>query len=222
MKQHLSIFWWGMSISFLGSLPPGITNLLATQIYHSKGIDAVVSFAAGFVLAESIMIRLALWGMQWMRKSRRFFQLLEWTTAGTLLVFSIGCFVTAENMQQNEVSLSPLLLPAFLMGVVISFINPMHFPFWLGWTGFFVNKGTLISPAQHNLYIVGIIIGTVAGIAVYLPAGPLLLKLFQSNQYLINCIAGLALVIAAFLHIRKMVLIPVATRHDRLFRKNNQ
>ena len=125
-----------------------------------------------------------------------------------------------DSMQQSAAILPNVLLPSFITGVLISLVNPIHIPFWLGWSTVLINKGILTSGhKQYNLYIVGIGTGTMAGFAVYILGEQWLLKAFQSNQYLINCIIGLAFFITAIFHIRKMILVPVAVRHAKLFRR---
>ena len=218
MKQSFKLFYWGMMISFLGSLPPGITNITGTQIFSSKGTGEAFLYITGFMLAEMILVRIALSGMNWLTRSQRFFHLLEWMTAGMLIIFSIGCFIAANSMQEVPVILPQLLLPSFLQGVVISVINPMHIPFWIGWSTFLINKGVLTTkPQQYNIYITGIGTGTIAGFGVFIFGGQWLLRIFQANQFLLNCVIGFVLLVAAFFHVKKMIFVPVAVRHKRLF-----
>lgn len=219
MKRSFQIFYWGLAISFLGSLPPGIMNIVGSQIAGNRGQGEALFYVTGFMLAEIVVVRLALAAMKRLVRSKKFFHLLEWMTAGMLISFSIICFIAANSMKQAPVVLPNFLLPSFVMGVLISLINPVHIPFWLGWSTVLMNKG-ILRPGfkQYNLYIAGIGIGTIAGFIVYILGEQWLLMAFQSNQYLINCIIGFAFFITAFLHIRKMIFVPVAVRHAKLFR----
>jgi threonine/homoserine/homoserine lactone efflux protein len=221
MKQSFQIFYWGMMISFLGSLPPGVTNIAGTEISSSKGTGEALLYIMGFMVAEAIMVRITLSGMNWLTRSKRFFHLLEWATAGMLVVFSIACFFASNSAQQSAIGLPGFMLSSFMTGVIISLINPMHIPFWLGWSTFLLNKGILTPDSKkYNVYIAGIATGTLAGFVIFIFGGQYLLKVFQSNQYLINCVIGFAFFITALLHIRKMIFVPVAVRHARLFRRS--
>jgi len=221
MKRSIGIFYWGSLISFLGSLPPGIINIAAIQISGRQGNGAAMIYATGSMLAEVVIIRIALSGMNRITRSQKFFHILEWMTAGLLIIFSAACFIAANQIHEFPVILPELLLPPFLAGVLLSAINPLHIPFWLGWSTLLMNKGILTPrPKQYNLYIAGIGAGTLSGFFVFIFGGQYLLKAFQSNQYLINCIIGVALFVAAFFHIRKMIFVPVAVRHARLFRRS--
>jgi threonine/homoserine/homoserine lactone efflux protein len=220
MKQTLQIFYWGMLISFLGSLPPGIMNITATQVAGKQGIMAAFIYAFGSMLTEVIIVRIALSGMSWLTRRQKFFQVLEWMTAALLVIFSMTCFVAANSMQDFSAILPDLILPPFITGVVISAVNPLHIPFWLGWSTVLMNKGVLMPGArQYNIYITGIGIGTIAGFMVFIFGGQYLLKIFQSNQYLVNGFIGTILFIVAFLHIRKIIIVPASVRYASLFRR---
>lgn len=219
MKQSIQIFYWGMLISFLGSLPPGMMNIAATQISGKQGTGAAMIYATGSMVAEVIIVRIALSGMSWLTRRQKFFRFLEWITAGLLIVFSIACFIAANSMQDFPVILPGLLLPPFLSGVVLSVINPLHIPFWLGWSAVLISKGVLVPGLkQYNWYSSGIATGTMSGFTVFIFGGQYLLKAFHSNQFLINCIIGAALLITAFIHIRKMIFIPASVRYAKLIR----
>lgn len=218
MKQSIKIFYWGMLISFLGSLPPGIINIAASQIAGKQGNGNAMIYAVGSMLAEVIVVRIALNGMSWITRNQKFFLILEWIAAALLVIFSITCFITANQMQEFPVILPAWTLPPFLTGIALSAINPLHIPFWLGWSTVLMNKGVLIPKSrQYNIYIIGIATGTMAGFTAFIFGGQYLLKAFQSNQYLINLVVGMALSVTAFLHIRKMIFVPAAIRHSKLF-----
>jgi threonine/homoserine/homoserine lactone efflux protein len=221
MKQSTKIFYWGMLISFLGSLPPGLINIAASQISGTQGTGAAMIYATGSMLAEVIIVRIALAGMSWLTRHKNFFKVLDWMTAGLLVIFSVGCFIAANSMQEFPAILPDLILPPFLTGVVLSAVNPLHIPFWLGWSTVLINKGVLLQqPGQYNWYIPGIAIGTIAGFTVFIFGGQYLLKTFQSNQHLINGLIGVVLFIAAFLHIKKLIFVPAAVRHAKIFRSS--
>ena len=220
MKISGKIFFWGMIISFLGSLPPGIMNIAATQISGTQGKGAAMVYAVGSMLAEVFIVRIALSGMSWFLRRQKFFRVMEWMTATLLVIFSIACFVAANSMQELPVILPELILPPFITGVIISAVNPLHIPFWLGWSTVLMNKGVLApGTKRYNIYVTGIGVGTIAGFMVFIFGGQYLLKGFQSNQYLVNVAIGIILFIVAFVHIRKIVLVPATVRYASLFRR---
>ena len=62
------IFFIGMLISFLGSLPLGTLNIAAMQISITDGVMQALQFSVGSLLAEVIYVRLSLVAMDWVRK----------------------------------------------------------------------------------------------------------------------------------------------------------
>ncbi len=222
MKQYSIIFFWGMIISFLGTLPPGALNITATQIAAQKGQEAALVFAAASMLAEIIIVRLALTGVKQIIAKRRLFQILEIITAALLLAMTIGCFIAAAKMGGIANILPDYHLPPFATGLFMTFINPLHIPFWLGWTSVLMNKGIMSpAPVQYNWYIAGIGLGTFLGFLAFVFAGQVLLSEFENNQFVICLIVGFILMIVAALYIKRMVQSPVSVRYAKIKGQHN-
>ncbi|MBL7741849.1 MAG: LysE family transporter [Chitinophagaceae bacterium] len=221
MKQRsVQLFYWGMLISFLGSLPPGVMNIVATQISSRQGTGQAMIYAIGSMLAEVIIVRVALSGMNRLIRSQLFFRILEWMTAGLLVVFSIACFGTANSVQHASGILPDIVLPPFVTGILISAVNPLHIPFWLGWSTVLIEKNILGTRSrQYNIYVTGIATGTIAGFSLFIAGGHYLLQELQSYQFVVNIAIGFVLCIVAFFHIRKIVMVPAAVRYAKLFRQ---
>ena len=77
MRHLWKIFFTGMLVSFLGSLPLGTLNVAAMQISVSDGIRAAILFSLGSILAEIIYVRLSLVAMDWVRKQEKILKILE-------------------------------------------------------------------------------------------------------------------------------------------------
>ncbi len=219
-KRSVQVFHWGMLISFLGSLPPGVMNIVATQISSRQGTGQAMIYAFGSMLAEVIIVRVALSGMDRLIRSQQLFRILEWMTAGLLVTFSIACFSTASSVQNASGILPDLVLPPFVTGILISAVNPLHIPFWLGWSTVLIEKSILEPRSrQYNIYVTGIGIGTIAGFSLFIAGGYYLLQVLQSYRFIVNIAVGFVLCIAAFFHIRKIVMVPAAVRYAKLFRQ---
>src|SRR5688572_18197473 len=80
MSPLWKVFFTGMLVSFLGSLPLGTLNIAAMQISISDGITAALLFSLGSLLVEVIYVRISLVAMDWIRKQTRLFKLLEYLT----------------------------------------------------------------------------------------------------------------------------------------------
>ena len=69
----LKIFFWGLMISFLGSLPFGTLNVAAMQISVQESISNAIYFSLGSLLVEMIYVRISLVGINWIRKQKKYF-----------------------------------------------------------------------------------------------------------------------------------------------------
>lgn len=216
VNKYNKIFAAGLAISFLGSLPPGLLNILAVQVSDQQGFYPALAYAAGATLAEMITVRLVLSGMNWLNKQKQFFAVLEWLTASFLLLFAIACFVAAGSMQDLGKLIPHLLLPPFTAGFLFSLLNPLHIPFWLGWSGYLYSHGSLRKKTvQYNWFVAGIGLGALAGFLIYISGGMYLFDAIQQNRLLVNLLFGMILLGAAVLHIRKIVRTPLQVRYEK-------
>ena len=209
-----------MMISFLGSLPPGTMNIAATQVTAQQGRQAGILYALGSMLAEVIIVRLTLSGIKRLIRRHRIFYFLELLTAGLLLTMTIACFIAAIQMNDIAHILPGNAWHPFWTGVLISALNPLHLPFWLGWTTLLMNKEILTpQPKLLNIYVSGIAIGTILGFTTFIYAGHYLLTAFQDRQYEICMTAGFVMLTVSFFHIKRMVLSPASARYNKMINK---
>src|SRR5215470_704148 len=132
MQNLLRVSFWGMLVSFLGSLPLGTMNVTVTQLSVSVGIKAGFLFAAGSMIVEVIIVRIALVTMKWLATQHRIFSLLEYITTSVILFLAIASFVAAYRMTGFATSLPVRSITPFWTGAFLSLTNPLHLPFWLG------------------------------------------------------------------------------------------
>jgi threonine/homoserine/homoserine lactone efflux protein len=217
MKQYSIIFLWGFLISFLGTLPPGALNITATQISAGQGQQEAIIFALGSTLAEAIIVRFALAGMNKMIAKPRLFQVLEIITAGLLLAMTIGCFIAATKMGGIANIFHDYQFPPFSTGIIMTIVNPLHIPFWLGWTSVLLSKQILTTRHAHfNWFVTATAIGTFFGFLIFIYTGHFLLLSFENNQFIICLVIGIILMIMAALQIKRIIQIPVSVRYARL------
>src|SRR5881392_3083140 len=186
IQKIFNVCFWGMLVSFLGSLPLGTMNVTVTQISVQRGIRDGFSFAIGSMLIEIIIVRIALVSMKWLAKQHRLFRLLEYITTSVILFLAITSFIAAYKMT-GFASFFPIqTIKPFWTGVFLSLTNPLHIPFWLGWSSVLMSKNILKpSSRQYNWYITGIGLGTILGFSVFIYAGDLLVLEIQQHQTLL-------------------------------------
>ena len=206
MYKGIRVFFTGMFISFLGTLPLGTLNIAAMQISLTDGVHHALLFALGALLAEVFYVRLSLIAMSWVRKNGKLFKILEWLTLFIVLALSISSFYAAYHPKVNKNIILSSTLPRFWLGLMMSALNPVQIPFWFGWsTVLFTKKILLPKNAQYNIYITGIGLGTLLGNCVFIFGGQIMGEKLSHNQPLLNAIIGSVFGITAIIQIIKMI-----------------
>jgi threonine/homoserine/homoserine lactone efflux protein len=208
MPKVITIFFWGMLISFLGCLPLSTLNITAMQIGLQESIEAAIYFSIGCLLVEMVYVRISLVGINWVRKQAKLMKVLEWITVAIVLVLAIGSFAAAYkggSNQQNTVLNNQL--PRFILGMLMSALNPLQIPFWFGWSTVLFSKKILMPVnIQYNIYIVGIGLGTLMGNCVFIFGGKYIVQRLQNSQAYLNWIIGGIFLITAIIQIIKLLL----------------
>ncbi|WP_346237233.1 LysE family translocator [Niabella insulamsoli] len=193
MKGTLRIFFTGMLVSFLGTLPLGTLNIAAMQIAIAESVKNAMLFSLGALTAEMVYVRISLVAMDWVRKQKKIFKLLEWLTLAIVLALAIASFIAASSPHQDKNIILNNDLPSFLLGLTMGAINPMQIPFWFGWSTVLLTRKVLLPNKNHyNFYTVGIGIGTLIGNSLFIFGGRLVAAKIQNNQSIVNyTIAGI-------------------------------
>ena len=90
MPKLLVVFFWGLVISFLGSLPLGTLNIAAMQIGIQESILNAIYFSIGSLLVEMVYVRISLVGIDWVRKQERIMKAMEWITFFIIAALAAG------------------------------------------------------------------------------------------------------------------------------------
>ena len=205
MHPLLKIFFTGMLVSFIGSLPLGTLNIAAMQISISDGITAAMLFSIGSLLIEIIYVRISLVAIDWIRKQEKVLKALEWVTLVIVLALAVSSFYAAlhPTVEKNFVLDSPL--PKFVLGMVMCAVNPVQIPFWFGWSTVLFTKKVLLPRNDHyNSYILGIGIGTFIGNCVFIFGGLLIASKINNNQHILNWVIGGIFTLTALIQAWKM------------------
>jgi threonine/homoserine/homoserine lactone efflux protein len=200
------VFFVGMLVSFLGSLPLGTLNIAAMQIAIGQGVRSAMLFSLGSLLAEMIYVRLSLVAMDWVRKQKFLLKLLEWLTVLIVSALAFSSFYTASQVEPAPNPVLSVSLPKIVLGFFMSALNPVQIPFWFGWSAvLFSRKLIAPDPLQYNLYILGIGFGTFLGNCVFIFGGQFVAYRIENNQHTLNWIIGAVFAVTALLQLYKIL-----------------
>ena len=205
MKATAKVFVYALAISFAGTLPLGTLNVSITNLAVNKGYMDALLFAAGAILVEVAIVRIAVVAVGKLEKLHRYYKLFGWLSLLVLFALAVFTIIAAVEMKDFDATLPFTGNNPFLSGMLLSVLNPLHLPFWLGWTAIFRAKGILKeSAAVYNIYIAAIGLGTAIAFWLYGYAGSYVVAALHKQQYIINWLVGVSLLIAAAVQLYKI------------------
>lgn len=200
------IYFTGLFISFLGTLPLGTLNISAMQIAVSDGILPAFYFAFGVLWVEMVYVRISLVAMEWVRHQKKLFLILEWVTLSIIIALAIASFYAASHPTLTKNPILSNTIHRFWLGTIMSALNPVQIPFWFGWSTVLFTRKVLLPINKHfNMYIAGIGTGTLVGNAIFIFGGKLLVERLNTNQQVIQYIVGSVFGVTAIIQLWKMV-----------------
>jgi threonine/homoserine/homoserine lactone efflux protein len=205
MQSLVRIFFTGMFISFLGSLPLGTLNVAAMQISITDGYTQAILFSLGSLAVEMIYVRVSLVGMDWIRKQKNIFRVLEWVTFLIVIALAASSFYAALHPKTEKNIILSSTLPRFFLGATMCAVNPVQIPFWFGWsTVLFTKKLLLPRNDNYNSYILGIGIGTFIGNCVFIFGGQFIVEKLNANQNVLSWVIGGIFALTALIQMWRM------------------
>jgi threonine/homoserine/homoserine lactone efflux protein len=207
MFEVIKVFFTGMLISFLGSLPLGSLNVAAMQVAVEENVRNAVKFAFGVALVEIIYVRISLRGMDWVVANQKLFHILEWATVFLFIILAISSFLAARKKagEKKNILLNNKM-NRFWLGFTMSAINPVQIPFWFLWSTILLsNKILLPTTIDFNMYTVGIGIGTLMGFAVFIYGGRWLVQRLKASHRGINLFVAVVFIVSAVIQLLRVL-----------------
>ena len=178
------------------------------QLGIQESIANALYFAFGCLLVEILYVRISLIGINWVRKQVKLMKIMEWVTLLIIIALAVGSFIAASkgsDGEQNAVLKNNI--HRFLLGVMMSAINPAQIPFWFGWSAVLFTKKILLPQKNHyNSYIIGIGLGTLLGNSVFIFGGKWLVQQVAGSQAYLNWIIGCIFAVTAVIQFIKILM----------------
>jgi threonine/homoserine/homoserine lactone efflux protein len=204
--QGISTLFFGFILSFTGQLPLGTMSMTATQIAVQENFSNAWKYSAGVALVEMIYLRLVLSGVLWIMEHQMLFIIFNFFTIVIFLVLGVLSLISANKQDKTKKAL--LLnngLDRFFMGMSMSALNPAQIPFWIVWTGYFLNLGWLKPGfSNFNFFTFGSGLGTIGGLAVYMYGGNWLVTKMKTSTQSLNRIIGIVFIVAAMIQLYRV------------------
>lgn len=197
-------------ISFLGQLPLGNMSFTATQICIQEGAKKAWMYAIGVAIVEMLYLRFALTGMDWVVQHRTWFLALGWLTVLLFLILGVLAFITARKQATEKKSvILDNKLHRFLLGLMMSALNPIQIPFWFLWTSTMIQSKILtVATVPFHVFTAGAGVGTIAGLGLYIHGGNWLVKRNNTSNKTLNQIMGVIFIITALIQLYRMIYKP--------------
>ena len=203
----IKIFFWGLLVSFLGSLPLGTLNVAAMQISVQENIRNAIFFSLGSLKVEMIYVRISLVGINWIRKQKKLFRWMEWIALAIVVALAIGSFAAAMKPHHAKNVMLNNDINRYLLGLMLSAINPVQIPFWFGWSTVLFTKNILQPKnSYYNFYIIGIGLGTLSGNLIFIFGGKWIVQILNGDQSLMNWIIGGIFAITSVIFLIKILI----------------
>jgi threonine/homoserine/homoserine lactone efflux protein len=189
--DYLTAFVMGALFSFLGSIPPGTLNLCVLQL----GLERKFGPALRFALAVTIIEYPYAWaGVQfeyWITSSPAIIDNFQLITA--LVMLAIGALNILSAMRPTSFAAS-FAESGFRRGLVLSILNPMAIPFWIGITAYLKAQGwiNLNTTGKLHTYVLGTSVGVMILLLLFIFLADKL-SVYVTNRKMIALIPGLTL-----------------------------
>lgn len=147
--------------SFIGTIPPGSLNLNILQL----GLENKINIAWRFALAAALMEYPYAW------LAIKFERII---TSSTLIVENIQLLTAVVMILLGIFNLRSVRKPSrfsekfnnsgFRRGILLSLLNPLALPFWVGTTAYLNSQGwiDLTSPLDLHAYLLGVSVGALS------------------------------------------------------------
>jgi threonine/homoserine/homoserine lactone efflux protein len=176
MKPYIKLFYWVFLISFLGSLPVGTLNVTAASLFINNGLTPALEFAIGAILVEVVLVRIAIAAVRKLERLRRLYKFFGGLSCILLLVLAFISLKMAFQMQKFQTLVPFATQRPLLSGILLSSLNPLHLPFWMGWTAVLRSRKIFShSAGSYHVYMLGIGLGTFLAFVSYGLLGDLLI-----------------------------------------------
>jgi thioredoxin-related protein/threonine/homoserine/homoserine lactone efflux protein len=217
IPKHLKLFWVAFSISFVGALPIGTLNTNVANFALNGNFAGAAWFGLAAILVEVVIVRIALVVVDQLARLKKLFKILSIAFCVAILALAYKALEAAFHMRTFQDVLPFVGMNPFYSGLLLSLLNPLHLPFWMGWTAVLKSRGVLNSETRaYNIFIIAIGTGTLLSFIIYGVAGDFLMNTLKAQHNLINWILGLTLLLTGLVQAYKLIAAQILINKNQM------
>jgi threonine/homoserine/homoserine lactone efflux protein len=192
MTDLISVFVLGAVFSFIGSIPPGTLNLSVLQLGLEGKVDVALRFSLAVAIVEYPYTWIAVQFQYWITSSPMVIDHFQLITAIVMVILGIVNIWSAERPTSFTTKFNE---SGFRRGLILSILNPLAIPFWIGVTAYLKAQGWL--DLSSTLLSHSYVLGTSVGAMILLTLFALLSKklaVYVKNNRIVKRVPGFTLV----------------------------
>lgn len=197
-------FLTGLIVSFLGTLPLGVLNITIMDVSLKKGIRSALSFALACALVELVYSYISVE----LTKAIITFPALRPGTEVIATITLLGMGIYYIRKQGQLSGSKQKTVSSFYLGTILSILNVVAFPFWILYTTLLQGKG-IVALSQYSLvivYVLGISLGTLAGLLPFAYASRFLVGIVARNQHRMDRMIGFLFLSLSFFQFVSLII----------------
>lgn len=200
----IQVFIAGLIFSFLGSIPPGTMNLAVLQLGLEQKIKTALRFSLAVAIIEYPYAWIAVEFEDWITSSPVIIENFQLITAIVMTVIGLFTIWSARKPSDFSVRFNE---SGFRRGLVLSILNPMAIPFWIGITAYLKAQEWIDLSTAGLLH--SYVFGTSVGVLLLLILFTFLAKRlsgYVTNNALVKLIPGITLLVLGLYAFGKYLL----------------
>ena len=178
---------------------------MTIQLATENGLSVAILFATGCLLAELVTVAASVFLVDRMIQFKGVLRFLQWITLVVLLALTIGSFVAAIGKPIYQIGSAWNGSSPLIFGFALMIVNPVQFPFWLGWTTVLLERKILRTGCVHYcLYVLSVGIGSMLASICFILLGRMLLAHWFIVPGVFHAILGTLFLVSFILQLRKI------------------
>lgn len=189
--DYVVAFVMGCIFSFLGSIPPGTLNLCVLQLGLEKKFGPALRFALAVTIIEYPYAWIGVEFEEWITSSPGVIDNFQLLTAIVMLVIGGLNIWSATRPASFAAAFQE---SGFRRGLVLSILNPMAIPFWIGITAYLNAQGwiKLDTTAKLHMYVLGTSVGVMILLLLFIFLANRL-SVYITNRRVVALVPGVTL-----------------------------